>query len=190
MRAGITESFLTGSDENLSALTFTGASVRNKKAYSVLDKLVKEAKLEHYVAGTEREYRLEKSLVRIVQDINQNIGGLQSAATLQFQLLKQSQLHETAPRGSKSTAQEEDPIISPDGWSAFEDAGSLASIDQLEDEPIEEQSLDVPALNVDQEDGIDQPVQSPQRMFEVFINHLGPSLVKKRNLVHFLKSTR
>lgn len=174
----VTESFLTGSDENLSAFNFTGASVRNRKAYSVLDKLVKEAKLEHYVAGTEREYRLEKRLVRVIQDINQNMGGLQSAATLQFQLLKQSQLHETAPRESKSTTYEDaDPIISPDGWSAFEEAGSLASIDHLEDEPTEEQSSDVPVLNVDQEDGIDQPAQSPQRMFEVFISHLGPSLV-------------
>jgi hypothetical protein len=183
----VTESFLTGSDENLSALNFTGASVRNRKAYSVLDKLVKEAKLEHYVAGTEREYRLEKRLVRVVQDINQNMGGLQSAATLQFQLLKQSQLHDTAPSESKSTThEEEESIISPDGWSAFEDAGSLASIDHLEYEPTEEQSSSVPVLNFDHEDGNDQPSQSPHRMFEVFITHLGPSLVKRNaTFVHF-----
>lgn len=187
MLACVTESFLTGSDEGLSALNFTGASVRNRKAYSVLDKLVKEAKLEHYFAGTEREYRLEKRLVRVVQDINQNMGGLQSAAALQFQLLKQSQLHETAPRESKSTTRDEDLILSPDGWSAFEEAGSLASIDQLQYEPTEEQSFDISTLNVDQEDGNDQPVQSPQRMFEVFINHLGPSLVNKRNRFQFLR---
>ena len=66
-------------------------------ALSVGPRLVREAKLEHYVAGTEKEYRLEKNLVRWVQDITHNMGGLRNAASLQFSLIR-----ETIDRGSVS----------------------------------------------------------------------------------------
>ncbi|KKK21954.1 hypothetical protein AOCH_002983 [Aspergillus ochraceoroseus] len=90
MLALITESFLSGSEEELQTAEFLDAAARHKKAYAQLDSLVKEAKLEHLVRGTEKEYRLEKNLARWVQDITHNMGGLRSAALLQFQLLKQT----------------------------------------------------------------------------------------------------
>ncbi|KAH8704729.1 transcriptional regulator of RNA polII, SAGA, subunit-domain-containing protein [Talaromyces proteolyticus] len=175
MLAGVTESFLTGSDENLRASGFADASARNRKAYGVLDNLVKEAKLEHYVAGTEREYRLEKRLVRCIQDINQNMGGLQSAASLQFQLLKQSQLHVSTPHGSNSMARRPSTTGPMDHFSAYGDTASLASEYELETEPGET-AIPVQTDDNNQEAGSPHSEQSPHRMFEVFISHLGPSL--------------
>ncbi|KAI5284409.1 hypothetical protein KEM52_002923, partial [Ascosphaera acerosa] len=69
---------------------YLAASRRNKAAYTQAEKLLKEAKFEHFFAGHERQYRLEKSLVRCVQDLAQSVGGLRAAASLQFELLRQA----------------------------------------------------------------------------------------------------
>ncbi|KAJ5441166.1 Brefeldin A-sensitivity protein 4 [Penicillium cf. griseofulvum] len=101
MMALITESFLSGSEEVLASAEFVDAEARHRKAYSQLDSLVREAKLEHYVAGTEKEYRLEKNLVRWVQDITHNMGGLRNAAALQFSLIRETiAQEELSPGGS------------------------------------------------------------------------------------------
>lgn len=175
----VTESFLTGSEDKLHAAEFVDASAQNKKAYGQLDKLVKEAKLEHFAAGTEREYRLEKRLVRCVQDIAQNMGGLQSAAALQFQLLRQAQ-SSTAPtqHGHRQFSGQRGSITSPGIWSIYEEPVMLAPIDESPEvemsKPDEGQTGPVSTWN---DHGELQPVLSPQRMFEVFIDHLGPSMV-------------
>lgn len=180
----VTESFITGSDDEMHTLPFTNASTQNKRSYVLLDKLVKEAKLEHYVVGTEREYRLEKRLVRCVQDINQNMGGLQSAANLQFQLLKQTQLgssifspsHNILTRKNSSTSY-------PGVWSVFEDPATLMPSGEPEaDVTTESQTTHVSVSNLDHDRGFSTTTPSPQRMFEVFIEHLGPSMVRAKNM--------
>lgn len=87
----ITEGFLQGDAELLEQDRFKSAVNKNKKSYTKLDQLIKEAKLEHYLLGKERQYRIEKNLVRCIQEIAQNMGGLKSAAALQFVLLKEKQ---------------------------------------------------------------------------------------------------
>lgn len=179
MLGHMTESFITGSDEDMYDVSYTKASTQNKRSFVLLDKLVKEAKLEHYLAGTEREYRLEKNLVRCVQDINQNIGGLQSAAALQFQLLKQSQQQrcggsrKTIP-GQKLLARENSVTSYPGLWSIFEESGVLSHSGDHEEDRSRSA---VAGLNIDQDGSILTPTPSPQRMFDVFIDRLGPSMV-------------
>jgi hypothetical protein len=181
MLGSVTESFLTGSDEEMYLPTFTNASAQNKKTYVLLDKLVKEAKLEHYVAGTEREYRLEKQLVRCVQDINQNMGGLQSAAALQFQLLKQTQ------QDPGSFAPDQSPLLThksstnshPGVWSIYGSAILTPVREQEAGDLLTEEPVSV--LNGEE----DRATPSPQRMFEVFIEHLGPSMVISVQLLNF-----
>lgn len=163
--AGITESFLSGSEADMEDAKFLQALAENKRAYGQLDQLVKEAKLEHYVVGTEREYRLEKRLARCLQDINQNMGGLQSAAALQFQILKQAQNLQVSARSRSSFARKSSMVSSPGAWSALEFAPTLTSMD--------ERVNDGSAL--EQDYGF---TYSPQRMFDIFIEHLGPSMVR------------
>lgn len=94
----ITGGFLQGDAELLERERFKLSMNKNKKSYTKLDELIKEAKLEHYLLGRERQYRIEKNLVRCIQEIAQNMGGLKSAAALQFVLLEEKQ--KAAPWGS------------------------------------------------------------------------------------------
>lgn len=170
-----TESFLTGSEDEMHASRYVDAYANNRKAYGQLDKLVKEAKLEHFVAGTEREYRLEKKLARCVQEINQNMGGLQSAVALQFQLLKQTQSTTTTSDGNGFLLGSRSSANSPGIWSAPEESTYLASIEERSEEEIDEiQTVPMSASPGAQDQ---QSTVSPQQMFDVFIAHLGPSMV-------------
>ncbi|KAI9368946.1 transcriptional regulator of RNA polII, SAGA, subunit-domain-containing protein [Aspergillus egyptiacus] len=182
----ITESFLTGSEEDLQTAEFADAAARHKKAYSRLDFLVKEAKLEHYVGGTEKEYRLEKNLVRWVQDITHNLGGLRSAASLQFQLLKQTKPFESADsRSIRHSSHGADAHNSMSPWSFPDDPPFLQPIDKGPEHEVSESDAVRPAVSRTQtaESGIDVPLH-PADIFAVFIDHLGPSM---RSLAFTLK---
>ncbi|GKZ38673.1 hypothetical protein AbraIFM66950_011042 [Aspergillus brasiliensis] len=169
MLALITESFLSGSEEELQTEEFTSTAARHKKAYAQLDKLVREAKLEHFVAGTEKEYRLEKKLVRWVQDITHNMGGLRSAAHLQFQLLKPTELARLQSHGPEIGPM---PLISP--WSLHEDGPFLERIDEQPDEEDRQEITDTNATNANPTN----PLHAAD-IFALFISHLGPSMIER-----------
>lgn len=176
MSGVLTESFLSGSEEELQSAGFVNAAARHKQAYSQLDNLVKEAKLEHYVAGTEKEYRLEKNVVRLVQDITHNMGGLRSAAVLQFQLLKQTRLGESmqlrSPEGD-SSGNGQLPLRSP--WILHDERPLLEPIDERPDEEVSSPgSFRKDRSSVNSLDSYRLPHAD---IFALFINHLGPSMV-------------
>lgn len=167
MLAIITESFLKGSEKELLDAEFTNAAARHKAAYSQLDNLIKEAKLEHFAAGTEKEYRLEKKLVRQVQDITHNLGGLRSAAVLQFQFLNQTG-QDVGSSGMHSLAQR--------SWSFYDQR----PFSDLVGERAEEQGRR-PAAEANHNPAIhgeagEQSLPA-EDIFSLFISHLGPSMV-------------
>jgi hypothetical protein len=146
-----------------------------------LNKNLREAKFEHYMLGTEEQYRLEASLVTCMQRLQQSIGGLRSAAMTQFSLLR-----EARDVGSSS------PIIaSKRGFpSIMEIAGRqdrfavLSAIEEASDEGSEHEPYDT-------ENGPDTPtltrmasmastnmptVRTPSEIFSRFMLHLGPSM--------------
>ncbi|KAK2762801.1 hypothetical protein FQN54_000976 [Arachnomyces sp. PD_36] len=184
----ITYSFLSGSEEVLSEEDYVKASNRNNKAYTSLEKLLREAKYEHYVSGTEREYALEKRLVRSVQDVTQSIGGLRSAATLQFNLLKQPQgyndpgsmqLRESTPFRLASP-----PGFSPSPRSPYEQPESLTAIVESP-EGTESRADAVATPDSHRENEVGTPaIQGAADIFGIFITHLGPSM---RSLAFTLK---
>ncbi|KAJ5894455.1 Transcriptional coactivator SAGA-type complex Ada1/Tada1 [Penicillium taxi] len=177
MLAIITDSFLSGSEEELTSAEFLDAQTKHRKAYNQLDNLVRDAKLEHLFAGTEREYRLEKKLVRWVQDITHNMGGLRSAAALQFSLIRETAVME--PSSSSEPLTPRFDYVSR-SWSFADGDGPFL-------EPIDERP------EADLSPGGDTPVQgnemnkaalAPADVFTVFISHLGPSM---RSLAFTLK---
>jgi hypothetical protein len=197
MLALITDSFLSGSEEELQTAEFLDAAERHKKAYAQLDKLVREAKLEHYVAGTEKEYRLEKNLVRWVQDITHNMGGLRSAASLQFQLLKQAKLvGPVSCRDRKHAPNGTDHVPSPSPYSSHGHSTLLESIDEMPEQQLggEEEAAaeddhrhsgdhSDPNPARDEGSSVEHTLQ-PEDLFALFISHLGPSM---RSLAFTLK---
>ncbi|KAL4974522.1 transcriptional regulator of RNA polII, SAGA, subunit-domain-containing protein [Aspergillus desertorum] len=179
MLALITASFLSGSEEELQTSEFVNAAAQHKKAYGQLDSLVKEAKLEHYVRGTEKEYRLEKNLVRWVQDITHNMGGLRSAASLQFQLLKQTKpVGSSQPRSIESFHQGVDFHRSISPWSIPEDRPYLEPIDERPEEEVSEPDVlrPTPSRRQTSESPEAGMALLPADIFAIFIDHLGPSM--------------
>lgn len=181
----ITESFLEGSAEKLELPRFVAASNKNKKAYTTVDRLLLEAKLEHYVAGTEKEYRLEKRVVRCIQDITQSIGALRSAAVLQFGLLRQSNQFETENNGNNdgnnndhgnngnvpdlSSSMFSPPVRQSSMLSAFQEVGGSNDMS-----PARAVETDGPLVS--ESDRILEDL-SPADIFGKFIIHLGPPMV-------------
>ena len=176
--AMITRGFLTGSEEELHQESFRNASDKYKKMLASLTKNLKEAKSEHYVLGTEKEYQLEAKLVSCIQRLAQNIGGLRSAATTQFLLMAQagvsgsvtpaSSMHAPTPKFGYFTSD------SSDLTSSSEDHGVLAAIDET---PEDASFEDCPSFHLFQEDGSVHSVTSPSDIFARFIIQLGPSMV-------------
>ncbi|KAJ5138914.1 Brefeldin A-sensitivity protein 4 [Penicillium bovifimosum] len=184
MMALITESFLSGSEEELLSAEFVDAEARHRTAYGQLDRLVREAKLEHYVAGTEREYRLEKNLVRWVQDITHNMGGLRNAAALQFSLIRESIARESASSEDHEEAPNPMDYFTPleRSWS-FPEGSYLEPIVEQPEEEISQRGSIRSHRNGSAE-ASPVPALLPTDVFNIFISHLGPSM---RSLAFTLK---
>lgn len=177
MMALITESFVSGSEEELSSAEFLDAETRHRNAYSQLDRLVREAKLEHYVVGTEKEYRLEKKLVRWVQDITHNMGGLRNAASLQFSLIR-----ETIARESGSSGGDRELATHVDYFTPLERSWSFPEgsfLEPIVERPEEEISPSASVQNPSAQ-STPRPTLLPADVFTIFISHLGPSMVSQK----------
>ncbi|KAJ5668775.1 hypothetical protein N7462_009845 [Penicillium macrosclerotiorum] len=184
MLAIITESFLSGSEEDLKSAEFVEAETKHRKAYNQLDMLVREGKLEHLVAGTEREYRLEKKLVRWVQDITHNMGGLRSAASLQFSLIRETIARESGSSDGNTRASQTEYFASLERSWSFPDGSFLETIDERPEEQLTPGG-NVPTSNSDGiVEGNSKNNLLPADVFTIFISHLGPSM---RSLAFTLK---
>jgi hypothetical protein len=178
MLATITQSFLTGSETDLRSSTFQDATRRYKSTFGQLKKHMKEAKAEHYVLGTENEYKHEAKLVNCMEKLAQAIGGLRSAAMTQFTLLK-----ETFSGGNFTQANSvrymPAQIRSGSSLSCKQDRFAvLTAIDEAPDESSEAEDL-VLQRGLDRQGSSASSipaVRTPTEIFERFILHLGPSM--------------
>lgn len=177
MMALITESFLSGSEDVLLSDEFIDAEARHRKAYGQLDGLVREGKLEHFVAGTEREYRLEKNLVRWVQEITHNMGGLRNAASLQFSLIRETKARESATLGDQQSGSTAADYFTPLERSLSFVEGSY--LEPIAERPEEELSpgSSVRSPKLTSAESTPRPALLPADVFNIFISHLGPSMV-------------
>ena len=176
--AMITRGFLTGSEEELQQDSFQNVSDKYKKVSTSLNKNLKEAKYEHYVVGTEKEYQLEAKLVNCIQRLAQNIGGLRSAAFTQFLLMAQPGMSGSVTPASTMYASTPKTgyfgVASSGKPSPSEDHGVLATIDEM---PKDASDEDCPPAHPFSEEGSVHSVKSPSDIFARFITQLGPSMV-------------
>ena len=172
----IANSFLSGFEEELGQKPFKNVIERHLKTYLTLGKNLKEAKYEHYVMGTERQFTIEARLVHCVQHVTQSIGGLRSAAAMQFSVSKQ-----TMPSVENSHDYPHSLISTPSSAGLFpspplrtnsgEFIGLLSAIDELSDED----NAGDEHIN-GQLSRRSQGFRSPSEIFALFIEHLGPSM--------------
>jgi gas vesicle protein len=185
----ITQSFLSGSAQDLKDDAYIKASNQSRAVFKTLVKNLSEAKYEHYILGTEEEHKIETRLVKCLELLNQNIGGLRSAAETQFTLLSQPEHIQdgigmpslsrptTALFGDRSPS----PILSPALSHIERRTSILASIDEVPES----------SANVSDNESLRMsggPWRLPQEMesnltapdmFSIFIAHLGPPMVSQ-----------
>ena len=170
----ITRGFLSGSEDDIKQEALKEATDRSKKLHTSLTKNLREAKYEHYVLGTERQYKIELKLVNCMQRLSQNIGGLRSAATTQFLLLAEPSDGDSVevPASSRSDQFSDSyftSLESPDPASNIRDI--LASPDRLTGANLPEH---LKAVQTNSQSS----TSSAEDIFSTFIIQLGPSMVR------------
>lgn len=188
----ITQSFLSGSELDLKDDAYIKASNQSRAVFKTLVKNLSEAKYEHYILGTAEEHKIETRLVKCLELLNQNIGGLRSAVETQFTLLSQpDQIHNGLgmPSPSKPLAnlfgdRSPSPVLSPALSHMERRTSILASIDE-----VPETSGDVPDNESVRMSGgswrLPHEMEShltATDMFSIFIAHLGPPMVGQARL--------
>jgi len=182
----ITSSFLKGSDDELKSAAFQIATKRYISEFAALTKNLREAKMEHYVLGTEDQYHVEAKIVNCMQRLAQDIGGLRSAATTQFALL-QEPVQEPVVNGSTAP-------LSPRRLPTMPSYGSIIStvkakqersnaLTAIEEASEESSEIDDSSLlgnsrrrgTMDSE-MLDLSIRTPAEIFARFMRHLGPSM--------------
>ena len=86
----ITSSFLAGTDDDMKKPAFVEATDKFNSKIAGLDGVLKEARNERYLIGREARYHIEERLVQVMEELAQDVGGLRSAADMQFDLLAES----------------------------------------------------------------------------------------------------
>ncbi|KAG6213531.1 hypothetical protein E4U50_001193 [Claviceps purpurea] len=186
----VTAGFLNGTDEEINSPEYAQSRRRYESVYADMSKSLREAKLEHYVMGREKIYKLDKRLFKSVEAVQQAIGGLRSSLATQIALL-----NELPPVSSQDTeiltlSQAGGPLspltrqVRRVASLLLDGAGDDLSVieeDEDEDPSIQdffsqsEPSLRKPAL-----------FRSPADIFSLFITMLGPSL---KSLAYTLSET-
>ncbi|KAF2267405.1 hypothetical protein CC78DRAFT_490269 [Lojkania enalia] len=203
MLTRITQGFLSGSEQELKSASFMKASNQSKTTFTTLVKNLGEAKNEHYVLGTEEEYKIESRLVKCIEQLNQNIGGLRSAAETQFTLLAQSEefnqngqqwaLDTPTPSQKDSQSFSEhaaafspSPILSPSLSHVERRSSILASIEELPESSAEVSDEESPGereYSWRLPHGMDFNLTTVD-MFSIFIAHLGPPMKSLAYTLH------
>ncbi|KAH9223420.1 hypothetical protein DL95DRAFT_431393 [Leptodontidium sp. 2 PMI_412] len=179
----ITRGFLSGSETDLRSTTFIKAQNKHKAVFTKLKTNLKEARFEHYLLGTEEEYKLQVSLVTCMQRLAQSIGGLRSAALTQFSLLRESTTFGNGTPLSSRYSPQIEGLVSPMSsrhdrfavLTAIEEASEEGSgAEDRDDEPPN--PFERQASTVSYGSSTMPTVRTPSEIFSRFIMHLGPSM--------------
>lgn len=172
MLALIASSFLSGFEDELEQEPFKETLGRHKKAYAKLGQNLKEAKLEQYVTGREFQYHIEAKLVYCLQRITHTLGGLRSAAAMQFALIEQTPewkyLSQRSQTGLSSLENSFDSSLVSKRRSPSRRPLSLI-VETPEDEPDMQHLHGEPQSH-------NSGFRSPSDIFTLFIAQLGPSM--------------
>lgn len=169
----ITSAFLTGSDDEIKAQMGTLSS-RYRTAFNYLVKNLREAKFEYYVLGTEEEYKIHARLVKCVERLAQNLIGLRSAATTQFDLIaKSGQANVTLLSRRNSITSS---LASPATIRASEPFESLEAITEEPENEADHNSAEA-STDLPPQSSISATATDPNEIFVMFIGQLGPSMV-------------
>jgi hypothetical protein len=176
----IATGFLTGSDEEIQSWSPVLTSTY-RTTFTSLTKNLREAKFEHYILGTEEQYKVEARLVKCIERLAQSLTGLRSAATTQFDLLEKS----GQANGISSTRWNSmsSSIMSPSMTRPSERFENLEAITEEPEDITDLISSDASTHRLRASSITATPTESTD-IFGFFISHLGPSMVSLDFRVH------
>lgn len=177
----ITKSFIQGSEMELNSKLADDAAKNLKSSLTSLKSSLTESKWEHYIRGDETQHDIESELAKCLQKMSQNLGGLKSAALMQFDLIRDTRTAiKPVPQRSYSkgssfifrTTDLMDDRTSPETI--------LDTVDETDQTKIGEsgvsQSPQVLARSLSNASNITIINPTPSDMFNSFISRLGPSM--------------
>lgn len=178
MLALITSSFISGDENELDDPVLTSVSERHRKTFASITQHLKESNYEHYLLGTEVQVRFEQSLAKCIQQITQSVGGLRSAAAMQFVVVKQPSPADTTAN-SRHMASYASLVATPSLPTAHIDRQGSDYMRLGKSDNLSASQPNVPS----EEDSV-RPLRTPSQIFDLFMDHLGPSM---RSLAYTLK---
>ncbi|KKY26558.1 putative 60s ribosomal protein l19 [Diplodia seriata] len=188
MLTTITHSFLLGAEDELKQPDYIQASSKFKSTFSSMTKNLGEAKMEHYALGTENEYHIETRLVKCMERVAQNIGGLRGAALTQFSLISKPSGDGISPGITRNSSIEAlSRVNSGDFTSYFNrkpshsnlssvSASGLAAIEEAGEEASDEGSRALSPMTTPGAISAIATAETPADIFTMFISYLGPSV--------------
>ncbi|KAF2720092.1 hypothetical protein K431DRAFT_286095 [Polychaeton citri CBS 116435] len=176
----VTRAFLIGQQSDLEDDTFKRLSSDHQSSLNSMKKNLSEAKYEHFVLGTERQYFLEKRLVQCLTRLSQDIGGLRSAAFSQFTLLNEPS---PAPFSLKSRTSSWTPMLGRSSNSVDPNTNTLDVITEAPEESEDLESDTQTAASKRSSRRASQEIDHGD-LFATFLDQLGPPA---KSLVYTLK---
>jgi hypothetical protein len=172
-----TRSFLSGSEQDLQEASFKQASNTYKAVFNTLLKDLGEARYEHCLLGTEKEFHVEAKLVKTIERLSQSITGLRSAAETQFSLLASASYGAATPVVLRMDSMSSSPLQSPDFSTIDERMKQLGAITE-EPEDTAESSPSTPSgrYPMSRLSSYVSTAAGPSDIFSLFIRELGPSM--------------
>ncbi|KAF4548890.1 putative fusaric acid resistance protein [Elsinoe fawcettii] len=183
-----TRAFLSGSEAELQTDLFDKTFKDLKASLKTLKTDLAESRFEHFLKGDEKQHRIEAEIVKCVGKLSQNLGGLRSAAFMQFDLIRTTQAKDiNASKGNLSRASS---FVMGESYTS-----EPAEMDGLGLQPINEEAEEHPVTPGFASPALSQTASmsqfnaravtlTPADMFSAFISQLGPPM---KSLVHTLK---
>ncbi|RMZ92616.1 hypothetical protein DV736_g175, partial [Chaetothyriales sp. CBS 134916] len=183
-----TSSFLSGDEAELDDQIFSNASARHRKALATMARNLKESKYEHLLLGTEQQVAIEAKLVNCIRRMTQSVGGLRTAAAMQFEVIKEAAQNQSAARTKylkslasmtatpATTTRATTPRVTTP---MMQRTLSLDFVqDRINKELISHRDSESAGVSDD------LPLHTTSQIFDLFIDRLGPSM---RSLAFTLK---
>jgi hypothetical protein len=181
----ITRSFLSGSEADLQAASYVQMSNKYKATFNTLIKNLRESKYEHYLLGTENEYKIETRLTKCIERLAQDLVGLRSAAATQFALISSPGHGVNTPTALRLDSITSSPSLSPDPTILSERISGLAPItEEPEESPMSGDADRNGFFGRSRKSSVAPTATAPADIFSLFIKELGPPM---KSLAYTLK---
>ena len=180
MLVAVAVSFLSGSQSDLDHPNVLNEARKLKVVLAHLETALEEAGYEHYVVGTEKQFHAERKLVTVLQHLSQDLGGLRSAAMLEFALIAEPVPASLRKTSTWTVGQHPETTTTKYARSGlyWNTLSAIAEAREPSNHAQEPLQWFVPPEELSREFSEPASAATPSEIFMTFITHLGPPMVR------------